>query len=152
MVEPALESEVKYQFVVESKKDISFGVYLNDEKLFENQSRELSFNMLESRIRITIAEFAAEKVFLHAGVVSWKGRAIILPATSFSGKTTLVAELVKKERRIIRTNTPFLMRKVMSNRFPNGFRCGELLMKRRSKTVLSNQSAALPRPKRQMSE
>ena len=34
-------------------------------------------------------------LFLHAGVVGWKGRAIVIPGRSFSGKTTLVVELVK---------------------------------------------------------
>jgi hypothetical protein len=32
---------------------------------------------------------------VHAGVVGWKGGAIVLPAKSFQGKTTLVAELVR---------------------------------------------------------
>lgn len=47
-------------------------------------------------IRLTVAEFAVGKVFLHAGVVGWKGQAIIIPGQSFTGKSTLVAELVKK--------------------------------------------------------
>jgi hypothetical protein len=32
---------------------------------------------------------------VHAGVVGWRGRAILVPGRSRSGKTTLVAELVK---------------------------------------------------------
>ena len=48
-----------------------------------------------SRIRLTIAEFAVRRVFIHGGPVGWKGKAIVLPARSFEGKTTLVAELVK---------------------------------------------------------
>ncbi len=48
-----------------------------------------------SRIRILVAEHASNIVFVHAGVVSWKGKAIVIPGTSHSGKTTLVAELVK---------------------------------------------------------
>ena len=32
---------------------------------------------------------------MHAGVVAWRGRALILPGASFAGKTTLVAELVR---------------------------------------------------------
>ena len=31
----------------------------------------------------------------HAGVVGWQDRALLLPGTSFAGKTTLVAELVR---------------------------------------------------------
>lgn len=95
-LEPSAERETEFQFSIKSKKDGTFEFYLKAEKLFEHGDRELFFKMLESRIRITIAEFAAGKVFLHAGVVGWKGRAIIIPATSFSGKTTLVAEMVKK--------------------------------------------------------
>lgn len=53
----------------------------------------LSF--LQSLVRIRVAEYAKDEVFVHAGVVGWKDRAIIIPAGSFSGKTTLVAEFVK---------------------------------------------------------
>src|ERR671929_229610 len=31
----------------------------------------------------------------HAGVVGWQGRAILIPGRSFSGKSTLVAALVR---------------------------------------------------------
>jgi hypothetical protein len=34
-------------------------------------------------------------VLVHAGAVAWKGRGILLPATSESGKTTLVAGLIR---------------------------------------------------------
>ncbi|WP_157871812.1 hypothetical protein [Gloeothece verrucosa] len=36
-----------------------------------------------------------DKLFVHAGVVGWRGRAIVIPGRSFSGKTTLAAALVK---------------------------------------------------------
>jgi hypothetical protein len=42
-----------------------------------------------------IAQAAHGKLFVHAGVVEWGGRAIIIPGPSFSGKTTLVAEFVR---------------------------------------------------------
>jgi hypothetical protein len=42
-----------------------------------------------------IAEEAVGRIFVHAGVVGWGRRAIIMPARSFSGKTTLVAALVR---------------------------------------------------------
>jgi len=35
------------------------------------------------------------RVFVHAGVVGWKGQAIVIPGRSYSGKSTLVAELVR---------------------------------------------------------
>ena len=37
-----------------------------------------------------IAECAPDHLFVHAGVVGWGGRAIIMPGASFAGKTTLV--------------------------------------------------------------
>lgn len=49
----------------------------------------------ETDLQMHIAEFAARRVFVHAGVVGWRGRAIVVPGRSFTGKTTLVAELVR---------------------------------------------------------
>ena len=42
-----------------------------------------------------IAENARRRLFIHAGVVGWKGRAILLPGRSMSGKSTLVRALVE---------------------------------------------------------
>ncbi len=53
------------------------------------------FNTLESDLRLFVAELARGRVFVHAGVVGWEGRAIVVPGRSFSGKSTLVAELVR---------------------------------------------------------
>jgi hypothetical protein len=41
------------------------------------------------------AEATSDMTFLHAGVVGWQGRAIVLPGHSFSGKTTLVREMLR---------------------------------------------------------
>ncbi len=51
--------------------------------------------VLESEIRQCVATGAERRTFVHAGVVGWLGRAIVIPGRSRSGKTTLVAELVK---------------------------------------------------------
>jgi hypothetical protein len=37
-----------------------------------------------------VAERAPDHLFVHAGVVGWEGRAIVMPGRSFAGKTTLV--------------------------------------------------------------
>ena len=58
--------------------------------------REQILEFLESKLRVTVAEFSVSKVFLHAGVIAWKDKAIVLPGQSLDGKTTLVLELVKK--------------------------------------------------------
>jgi hypothetical protein len=51
--------------------------------------------VLESEIRQSVAAGAERRTFVHAGVVGWRGRALVIPGRSRSGKTTLVAELVK---------------------------------------------------------
>ncbi|MBV8859471.1 MAG: hypothetical protein JOZ02_21240 [Acidobacteria bacterium] len=56
---------------------------------------EAVLDAFESDLKMYVAEFARRRVFVHAGVVGWRGRAVIIPGASLSGKTTLVAELVK---------------------------------------------------------
>jgi len=53
-------------------------------------------NYFDTRIRLLIAEFGVGRVFIHAGVVSWRGRAILLPGATHAGKSTLVTELIKR--------------------------------------------------------
>lgn len=49
----------------------------------------------ETDLQMHIAEVARGRLFVHAGVVGWKGRAILIPGRTFTGKSTLVAELVR---------------------------------------------------------
>src|SRR5919198_2175039 len=58
-------------------------------------SVEEALEALESDLRLSVAAAARRRVFVHAGVVGWRGRAIVLPGRSCSGKTTLVAELLR---------------------------------------------------------
>ncbi|MEP6495518.1 MAG: hypothetical protein ABJF01_22715 [bacterium] len=52
------------------------------------------FESYDTHVQIAMAQYARPKLFVHAGVVAWKGRAILLPGSSRAGKTHLVAELV----------------------------------------------------------
>jgi hypothetical protein len=49
----------------------------------------------ESNVQLTVAEFAPRRIFVHAGVVGWKDRAILIPGLSHSGKTTLVDQMIR---------------------------------------------------------
>jgi hypothetical protein len=49
---------------------------------------------LEGHLQLYVAEQARRRVFVHAGVVGWQGRAIVIPGRSMSGKSTLVKALV----------------------------------------------------------
>jgi hypothetical protein len=46
-------------------------------------------------LELWVAEFAVDLIFVHAGVVAFEGRALLLPGRSFSGKTTLTAALLR---------------------------------------------------------
>jgi hypothetical protein len=50
---------------------------------------------LEHEFEEYLAVTAREHVFVHAGVVTWKGRAVVLPGRSRAGKSTLVAALLE---------------------------------------------------------
>jgi len=50
---------------------------------------------LDSDMQLYVAAGARRRLFVHAGVVGWRGRAIVIPGRSMSGKSTLVAALIK---------------------------------------------------------
>jgi hypothetical protein len=70
-------------------------LYADSMRLIRTLNLDEAFAALESNLKQFVAEFARRRVFVHAGVVGWQGRAIIIPGHSFSGKTSLVAELVR---------------------------------------------------------
>jgi hypothetical protein len=57
---------------------------------------ELALVTLEGQLRSWLAVHAPGYIFVHAGVVAHEGKAIVIPGESFAGKSTLVAELVKR--------------------------------------------------------
>jgi hypothetical protein len=52
-------------------------------------------NVFESDLQLYVAESSPRRLFVQAGVVGWRGQAILIPGRSLSGKTTLVLELVR---------------------------------------------------------
>jgi hypothetical protein len=50
---------------------------------------------LRTRAELRVAVNAPARLFVHAGVVAWRGRAIVIPGSSGSGKTTLTTALVR---------------------------------------------------------
>jgi len=70
-------------------------LYGDHERIARSTRLDDVFERLESDLRLFVGEFARHRVFVHAGVVGWKGSAIVIPGRSFSGKSTLVAALVR---------------------------------------------------------
>jgi hypothetical protein len=50
----------------------------------------------ESDVEIYVAAMAPERIFVHAGVVGWRGHAILIPGPSGSGKSRLVEALLRR--------------------------------------------------------
>ena len=70
-------------------------VYMNASRLERSLDLEYVLGRLEADVQLYVAERARRRVFVHAGVVGWKGKAILLPGRTLSGKTTLVSELLR---------------------------------------------------------
>lgn len=72
-----------------------YWIYADDEMKCQPVLRADLLDAFDTHLRAAFAEFSRKKLFVHAGVVGWKGKAIIFPGKSQAGKTTLIAELVK---------------------------------------------------------
>lgn len=70
-------------------------LYANDARIGRLLDFTSVLNIFESDLQLYMAEKSPRRVFVHAGVVGWRGRAILIPGRSFTGKTTLVVELVR---------------------------------------------------------
>jgi hypothetical protein len=73
----------------------SHRLYCGEARIARSLDLEKVLDTLESHARLLVAARSRRGVFLHAGAVAWRGRALVLPGGSRSGKTTLVAELVR---------------------------------------------------------
>ncbi|MEN3334878.1 MAG: hypothetical protein V7641_4243 [Blastocatellia bacterium] len=74
---------------------LSHLIYANGERLVRVPQFEQAATALEGDVQLYVAEMSPRRVFVHAGVVGWRGQAVVIPGRSFSGKTTLTAALVK---------------------------------------------------------
>ncbi len=70
-------------------------LFSNDEQLARNKDFARIVQAFEQDVQLAVAQKARAKVFVHAGVVGWRGRAILIPGRSYTGKSTLVRELVR---------------------------------------------------------
>ncbi len=69
--------------------------YVDAGRLARSKDLEVVLKHFESDLQLTVAENARGRVFVHAGVVRWKKKAIVIPGMSMTGKTTLVTKLIE---------------------------------------------------------
>ncbi len=64
--------------------------------IFRSLTPEPLLDRLRAYLILRAAEHAPHLLFVHAGVVAVHGKALLLPGRSLTGKSTLVAELVRQ--------------------------------------------------------
>lgn len=89
-----------YSFVIGAKEKLGKHrrlslVFADENRIAGTPKLHQAADAFESDLQLFVAETAPHRVFVHAGVVALRGRAIVIPGRSFSGKTSLVAALVK---------------------------------------------------------
>ena len=73
-----------------------FNLLYNDHtRATRSRDEQTVFDDLERDLSNLIAVGARRRLFIHAGVVAWKGKAIVMPGRTLAGKSTLAAEFVK---------------------------------------------------------
>lgn len=95
-VEPFDGRPVERSFSVLSGPDGSISLFLDGEEIGTSRSEKVALQYLGVWIKLAVGESTRTHVIVHAGVVGLGGRAIVLPAHSFQGKTTLVRELMSR--------------------------------------------------------
>lgn len=85
----------KHIFVFGRDKERGFFVEHNGELATCGDIERGVFKYFDSYLRVRVGEYCPNRVFIHSGVVGINGKALLIPGNSFSGKSTLVLELVK---------------------------------------------------------
>lgn len=70
-------------------------VYADGDRVARTPELHQALDAFESDLQIYVAEMSPHRLFVHAGVVALRGKAVVIPGRSFSGKSTLTSELVK---------------------------------------------------------
>jgi hypothetical protein len=70
-------------------------LYWNSARLARSFDASAVWDSLEVNLHFTVALYSPRRLFLHAGAVGWKGRAVLIPGRSWAGKSQLVATLVR---------------------------------------------------------
>jgi hypothetical protein len=90
--EPDAGVSVRYELLggVSGAAYPSYRVYAGTNLVADVRGLTDAGRALAAHAELFVAERAPEHLFVHAGVVGWEGRAIVMPGASFAGKTTLV--------------------------------------------------------------
>lgn len=84
-------------FEIKNSKKGFYRILKNSELVpSEEKSENQIIEYFLHQLRLCIAEHSPSKVFVHAGVIGWNNQAFVFPGVSYSGKTTIVTEFIKR--------------------------------------------------------
>ncbi|HBR56902.1 MAG TPA: hypothetical protein DEA22_05455 [Blastocatellia bacterium] len=89
------DPQLEFSFGLTRSTGGALVLYRDGQFLMQNDLEVPLLRYFNAMIRIRVAEFAVGKVFLHSGAVAVNGQALLIPGNSYSGKSTLVADLIK---------------------------------------------------------
>ena len=72
-----------------------YSVIIDGQQIAQWKEEDNALQSFQSYLQLLVAENSPHFIFIHAGVVSWRGEALLLPGRSFAGKSTLVAALLQ---------------------------------------------------------
>jgi hypothetical protein len=87
------QPDLEYSLDVDERHG-RYKAYIGSQELIETPDLSRLLDVLKVHVQHAVAETAVEHLFIHAGAVSWRGKAILLPGRSGGGKSTLVRELI----------------------------------------------------------
>ncbi len=95
-VEPIADRPVQRVISIVTADDGLLSLFLDGEDLGRTSSEPIALQYFCAQLKLAISASARLHIIVHAGVVGVGNKAVVLPAHSFQGKTTLVRELVSR--------------------------------------------------------
>src|SRR5579872_52571 len=88
-----VKSDLTYSLESDESRG-TYAAYIGSRRLIQASNLDRVVDFVRSHARHAIAENSLERLFVHAGAVGWRGKAILLPGKSHAGKSLLVRELI----------------------------------------------------------
>ena len=87
--------DVTYSLLLGRNSEETHIAFENDRCIAQEADLDAVLAAVESELHFKVAVEARTHLFVHAGVVGWKGGAVLLPGRTHAGKSALVAALVR---------------------------------------------------------
>ena len=98
-IDPPRRLDLVYSWVVGHERRLGLKtfdlMYIGAKRISRTLDRKVLLDDLQFDLWLSLALLSRRFVFIHAGVVGWRGRAILIPGRTRTGKSTLVEAMVR---------------------------------------------------------